>query len=348
MNETTENRRTHTLADVARLAGVSVSTAARVLRGSKYPVAPELREKVNLVAQEIGYVPNLLARSLRGGAATTVGLVVGDILDPYYGEIASSITKHAESQHSMLAIVCNMQRDPVLELRYCKQLWEHRVGGLILAGGGFDQWSQLGELIQLVPQIVKSGVSVTTLSPRGLSVESFSVDNRLVGEMAAASLVEKGHRRIGVILGPLKNEVTQQRLTGVAKVCTQNGVGFSVVHTDYAPESGARAIDQLLKELPNVTGIVAGSYLTAMTAISRLAESGLDVPSDVSVVGIGSLRSPSCYRPQLTTVDLRLAECGQAALDLIAARIKRRPDPDWNERMPLMVEGTTLAAPRAV
>lgn len=337
--------RAPTLNDVAQIAGVSVSTAARVLRQSSYPVDQALQEKVKAAALAIGYVPNLLARNLRGGSATTVGLIVGDIRDPYYGEIASSITERAESEHGMLAIVCNMQRDPVLELSYCKQLWEHRVGGLILAGGGFDQWSYLAELSELVPQIVKSGVMVATLSPRSLAVEKFTVDNRLVGELAANALIEKGHRRIGIILGPLKNEVTQQRLAGVSNRCTEMGVGFSVVHTDYSPESGARAMGQLMEELPGLTGVIAGSYLTAMTAIAKLAESGLNVPGNVSVVGIGSLRARPWYKPELTTIDLGLASCGAGALDLIAARIKGNADPEWRGQLPLFLEGTTLAPP---
>jgi LacI family transcriptional regulator len=224
-------------------------------------------------------------------------------------------------------------------------LWEHRVGGLILAGGGFDQWSHLSELTQLIPQIVKSGVSVATLSPRSLTVEKFAVDNRLVGEMAARALVEKGHRRIGIILGALKNEITQQRLAGVTHVCTQNGVGFAVVHTDYSSDSGAHAVKQLLRELPGLTGLVAGSYLTAMTAISQLIDMGLSVPDDISVVGIGSLKARPSSKPQLTTVDLMLSNCGAAALDLIAARIKGHPDPEWGGQAPQFIPGTTLAAP---
>src|SRR5690606_34745341 len=100
--------RSPTLADVAKKAGVSVSTAARALGTSRYRVHPGMKQMVLAAAEELGYVPNMLARSLRGGAPTTVGIVLGDILDPYYGEIASVITTQSESAHSMLAIVCNM------------------------------------------------------------------------------------------------------------------------------------------------------------------------------------------------------------------------------------------------
>lgn len=334
-----------TLNDVAERAGVSVSTAARVLRGSSYPVGADLQEKVREAARSIGYVPNMLARNLRGGGSTIVGLVVGDIVDPYYGEIASAITERAESEHSLLAIVCNMQRDPILELRYCKQLWEHRVGGLILAGGGFDQWSHLAELTDLIPQIVKSGVVVTTLSPRSLPVPRFSVDNYTVGKMAAEQLVAAGHRRVGIILGQLKNEVTQQRLAGATQVCAQNGVGYGVVHTDYSADSGAEAISQLLREWPGLTGVVAGSHQTAVTAIARLTEMGLSVPGDLSVVAIGSTRSRSSFMPQISAIDLRLSTCGTAALDHIASRLKGLPEPEPADEKPVIVEGSTLAPP---
>ncbi len=116
-----------TLVEVAKAAGVSVSTAGRVLRDADYHVDPALGERVREAAARLGYVANVLARSLRGGTPGLVGLIVGDMLDPYYAEIAEAVTQHAESTHGLLALVCNMQRDPLLEIKYCRQLWEHRV-----------------------------------------------------------------------------------------------------------------------------------------------------------------------------------------------------------------------------
>ena len=154
-----------TLADVARTAGVSVSTAGRVLRDQGWPVEEGLKQRVLAAAAQLAYVPNVMARTLRGGAPAAVGLIVGNMLDPYYGEIAEIVTKHAEQMAGkMLVMVCNMQRDPALEIDYCRRLWEHRVAGLILAGGGFDQTTRHDELAELLARMERSGVTITTLN----------------------------------------------------------------------------------------------------------------------------------------------------------------------------------------
>jgi LacI family transcriptional regulator len=309
-----------TLQDVARLAGVSTSTAARVLRGAGNSVNAALSARVQGAAREAGYVPNVLARSLRGSGPRMVGLVVGDMLDPYYGAIADAVTRHAEAGHGMIALVCNMQRDPLLELRYCHQMWEHRVAGLILAGGGFDQWSHLDRLAAVVEQMTRSGIVVTTLSPRGLPVPAFCVDNAEVGELLAGHLAEAGHRRVGVVLGPVQNEVTQLRLRGIARRFAAAGVGFQVVHTDYSAEAGARAAQAMLAADPTLTGFVGGSDAMATGIVNWLRGAGHAVPQQVSVVGIGATRLAQLCRPSLVTVDVRLPESGRAALDFIAAR----------------------------
>jgi LacI family transcriptional regulator len=333
-----------TLQDVARRAEVSTSTAARVLRGTDQSVNAALRERVRSAAREIGYVPNVLARSLRGGGPRMVGLVVGDMLDPYYGAIADAVTRHAESAHGMIALVCNMQRDPLLELRYCHQMWEHRVAGLILAGGGFDQWSHLDRLAQVVEQMTRSGIIVTTLSPRNLPVPTFCVDNVEVGELAAEHLVDAGHRRIGIVLGPVQNEVTQLRLHGVSRRLAAAGVGFRILHTDYTAEAGAKAMHALLACDPTLTGFIGGSDAMATGMVNWLRGAGYAVPRQISVVGIGGTQLAQLCRPRLVTVDVSLAESGRAALDFIAAGTE---DGDAVPRQippPRLIPGDSVAA----
>ncbi len=182
-----QRQRSPTLADVASSAGVSVSTAGRVLRDEGWPVEESLKERVRVAADLLGYVPNVMARTLRAGAPAMVGLVIGNMLDPYYGEIAEAVTCHSEHTSRMLTMVCNMQRDPRLELDYCRRLWEHRVAGLVLAGGGFDQFTHHDELAALVEKMERGGVVVATLSPRDLDVPSFHVDNTEVGRRKGKS-----------------------------------------------------------------------------------------------------------------------------------------------------------------
>jgi LacI family transcriptional regulator len=333
-----------TIADVAARAGVSVSTASRVLRGADARVEPELARRVRAGAASLGYFRNALAQSLRHGASTMVGLVVGDMLDPYYGEIAEVVTQRAEAMHGMAALVCNMQRDPLLEIKYCQQLCEHRVSGLILAGGGFDQWTHFAELSSLIERVTAAGIVVACLSPRGLNAPVFCIDNEALGAAMAGQLLQAGHRRIGVLLGSAQSEATQQRLKGAEYALALHGARFQILHGDYAPSSGARMIDELLARDGDITGVVVGSDAMAVGVRDRLLELGRRVPAHISIVSVGNTGIGRLGAPPLTTIDLSLAACSAAALDHVAGR-GRGEGADPPRFSMSVVPGGTLAKP---
>jgi len=310
-------QRPSTIIQVAEHAGVSVSTAARVLRGSELPVAKHVAQRVRASAREVGYVPNAAARSLRGTRPGMIGLIVGDMLDSYYGQIAEAITHAAEAQHGMLAIVCNMRRDPLLEVKHCRQLWEHRVSGLILAGGGFDQHVCKDELATLVQAMQGSGVVVTTLGPRFVDAPSYCVDNRLVGKLAAVHLLEAGHRNVGLITGSTRSETARQRLAGSMEAFAAAGAEASTRHASFVSDSVLAATASLIREHPEITAILAGSDSMARTIIAYLGSVGISVPKQISVIGIGNTMAAS-VTPSLSTVELHLAACARAALNCIA------------------------------
>jgi LacI family transcriptional regulator len=311
-----------TLKDVAAQAGVSLATAGRVLRNETYPVDKVLAERVRQVAITLGYVPNVIARSLRGGAPSMVGLIIGDMVEPYYAEIAEAITQHAESTHKALAIVCNMQRDPLLELKYCQQLWEHRVSGLVLAGGGFDQQEHKEALRSLLSRMVQSGVIVTALSPRDLGIPEFAVDNVVVGRMMAEELTKHGHRKIGIISGPPQSPVTQLRVSGAIEAIEKVGGEYEVTNSTLNPGAGAAAVERLVSIRPDLTGFIVGSGSIALGVMRKLRELGRQIPRDASVVTVGNTRLAEWSDPPLVTIDIRLADCGRQALDYIHNKLK--------------------------
>ena len=126
-----------TLKDVAQRAGVSVPTASRVLSGSSYPVVSALRERVQEVARELDYVPNAQAQGLLRGNTGTIGVLVGDVGDPYFSEIVNGIHDRATAEN-LLVTICHTERDPERELGYFKMLQSHRAHSVILAGSGLD------------------------------------------------------------------------------------------------------------------------------------------------------------------------------------------------------------------
>jgi LacI family transcriptional regulator len=314
------------------------------MRNDGWPVDPALRDRVSETASRLGYVANILARTLRGSGPSLVGLVAGNMLDPYYGEIAEAVTRYAEAAHPMLAMVCNMQRDPLLELKYCRQLWEHRVAGLILAGGGFDQISHNDVLAALLQQMTASGVVVAVLSPRDLEAPQFCVDNRRVGQMAAAELIKHGHRRVGIAIGRVQNLVRRQRLEAMVAAFDAAGVGHVVLEPSLPSEPEA-AISNALSYNRDITGLVASTHMISMGIINEVQRVGLSVPKDISVVAIGNANLLEWSTPRLTHIDLNLEACGQAALDFIAASVSGQAGREVATILPKLVQGNSVTLP---
>lgn len=308
-----------TLVDVARTAGVSLSTAARVLRNASYPVDDQLRNKVNAAAKSLGYVPNLVARRLRGGKQGVVGLVIGDMLDSHYGIIAEAVTERAESAHSTFAIVCNMQRDPLLEIKYLRKLLEYRVDGIIMAGGGFDQWTHREALVETIDELKRAGTTVVSLMPRNIEVPVFSADNEAVGLTIARFIVENGHTKIGILLGPARNEMTKLRMQAMTSYLSGYAVDYAIANIDSTPEAGSQGAAEMLARNPDFTALICGSDAIAFGATNYLRGEGIDIPGRISVMGLGNTRLATLCTPRLTTVEMNFDQAGRAALDFIVS-----------------------------
>ncbi|WP_037085046.1 LacI family DNA-binding transcriptional regulator [Neorhizobium vignae] len=311
--------RNPTLVDVAKAADVSVSTAARVLRKSGYPVDIKLKEKVDAAAKSLGYVPNLVARRLRGGKQGVVGLVIGDMLDAHYGMIAETVTQRAETAHSTFAMVCNMQRDPLLEIKYLRKLLEYRVDGIILAGGGFDQWTHHEALAETVEELKRAGTIITSLMPRNIEVPVFSADNEAIGLTKAQFIVQNGHTKIGILLGPARNQMTKLRMQAMTSHLSGCSVDYAIANIESTPEAGALGAAEMLTRNPDFTALICGSDAIAFGAINHLRAEGIDIPGRISVMGLGNTRLATLCTPALTTVEMNFDQAGRAALDFIAS-----------------------------
>ncbi|MDR1213912.1 MAG: LacI family transcriptional regulator [Propionibacteriaceae bacterium] len=308
-----DTRRYPTLADIAERAQVSVATAGRALQENpKNLVRPEVVERVRDAAREFGYVPNAVARSLRGASPATVGLIIGDMLDPYFGQIGAAVTEEANSL-SKLALVANIQRDPLRELEWCERLWRQRVGGLILAGGGFDQNTYQAELKDLLERMIRSGTRVIALSHRNLGIPYISVDNSQVGRLAAHRVLHAGHRRVGLVFGP-ESLATRERVVAIEDHLDRRGASWTMVSRGYNASAGAEAADVFMQSPQPPTAIIAGSDSIAVGCQQRLYELGYRVPTDVSVTSIGATVLGRMATPRIASVDLKTTEAGRAAV----------------------------------
>jgi LacI family transcriptional regulator len=301
------------IAEVARLAGVSIATASRVVSSADYPVSAHARERVLDAARTLDYVPNALARGLLKSQVPVVGVIVHDITDPYFAEIVRGVDD-AASETGYLVITCSSERKAERESSYIRLLRQIRAAAVIFAGSGLDDPALNEELPKHVAAMRASGAAVVHLSPHALGEPEVSVDN--VGGIAAmvAALVGLGHRRIAFLAGPGSLYVARQRLAGYLSGLREAGLAHDprlVVATGFTAEDGAQAVDTLLATNAPFTAIACANDLLALGALQRLHALGIDVPRDVSVAGFDDIPIAAMTAPSLSTVRLPLREMGR-------------------------------------
>ena len=301
------------ITDVARLAGVSVATASRVVSAADYAVSATTRARVLEAAEALDYVPNALARGLLKSYIPVVGVIVHDITDPYFAEVVRGV-EDAASVGGFLVITCSSDRVPERELSYVRLLRSMRTGALVFAGSGLDHPQLNDEMGRHVAAMRAYGAAVVHLSPHGLGEPDVGVDNATgIAEMVAA-LVELGHREIAFLGGPMRLHVARHRLDGYRRGLAAAGIPFDerlVLETAFNREAGVDGVDRLLVGDAPFTAILAANDLLALGALQRLAELGIRVPDDVSVAGFDDIQTAGLVAPSLSTVHLPLQEIGR-------------------------------------
>jgi LacI family transcriptional regulator len=318
------------LIDVAEHAGVSIATASRALSGAS-GVSESLAERVRAVAAELGYVANVHARSLASGASPGIGLVVHEIGDPYFAEIASGVLEVAAA-HGRMVQICHTGRDPFTEVAQLRALVHARVGIIVVAGSGHldrDVQSAMKAQVQGF-EAVGGRVAVIGRHPQ-LGVDAVVPDNGAGGRAIAEHLLQLGHRRIAVASGSRRLATMADRLVGIEQALGAHGLKLAdlpVVEAEFTLDGGKEAARRILDQHPDVTAILALNDDMAVGVLSVLGERGIAVPGDVSVTGFDDVTVAEHLSPALTTVHLPMKEMGRQALELAllprAARPRRR------------------------
>jgi LacI family transcriptional regulator len=299
---------TVTVKDIAAAVGVSVATVSNVLNG-RPNVGRALREKVLRVAEQLGYRPNRAARAMRTGRTSAIGLVLPDLTNPFFPELAQAVENTARSLGLLVCLV-DSQGSAEGESDGFALLMQHAVDGVI--------WCPLSARI---PRDLKRlGRPVVLIDrPRpGYSVvhADYSMGGRLLAEYA----LRMGHRCVGLLSGPQHLESARQRREGFLnaypdrlRIAWEVEVGFDGVLT---PEAvGA------LQRRAGATLLVAGNDLIAISAMRWLTERGVRVPDDVSVTGFDNIRWADLVTPRLTTVAQPIGSIGAKAVELMQERM---------------------------
>jgi LacI family transcriptional regulator len=318
------------LADVAERVGVSLATASRAL-ASRDGVSEQVANRVRQVAHDLGYVANLHARTLAGGSTSTVGLIVHQIDDPYFSEIASGVIQAADEQ-DLIVQICHSGRDPRRELRQIRNLIAQRVGVLIIAGSGYVDPRLEAEAKAELSAFQDAGGRVAVIGRHFLRADAVRPDNEAAGEVVTDHLLSLGHRRIAVVAGPMRLTTVADRLAGVASALERNGLSLAavpVVPTDFTRDGGCGAAEQILREHPQTSAIIALNDAMAIGVLSALKSHGVPVPDRMSVAGVDDVAVAADLAPSLTTVRLPMAEMGRVALAMAlkprSSRSRKRP-----------------------
>jgi LacI family transcriptional regulator len=301
------------LVDVAEAAGVSLASASRAMSGGS-GISPEVAAHVRRIAQQLGYEPNLHARGLAGGLVPTIGLVVHEIGDPYFSEIASGVIRSAAVENRSVQIA-QADRTPGSELAQVQALLRQRVGSIIIAGSGYADARNEEGMAAALTDFTLAGGRAAVIGRHHLPVDAVLPDNHRAGMSVGRHLAELGHRRIGVVAGPLELNTVSDRIAGLREGIADAGAELTVVSKAFTREGGIAGARELHGQ--GVTAIVGLNDAMAIGILSELRTEGIRVPEDVSVVGFDDIAVAADVAPSLTTARIPMFDMGRHAVELI-------------------------------
>ena len=302
--------------DVAARSGVSFQTTSKVLNG-KGSVSEQTRERILSAAKDLGYVPNILARSLVTRITQAIGLVASDFGDPNLSRFIVGAEQEARRQ-GYVVVIASIDPDGTGGDRATRALIERRVDGVLLAA------PQMEEDVKTARLINRQVPTVSLHHVPGGGVATVGSDHSLTGLLATRHLIERGHRQIATITGPLSRRVTRSRLQGYRRALEEAGMRYEaslIEEADWQISGGFEATRGLLSRRPGVTAIFAQNDTMAIGVLSFLRELGRRVPEDCAVVGCDDLEVAAHTVPPLTSVRVPFHETGEQAMRLLLAMI---------------------------
>ena len=301
-----------TIVDVARRAGVSKSTVSLVLRGSSL-VADSTRERVAEAMTELGYIYHRGAATLRGAKSGVIGMVINDLSNPFYVELAIGIERACQGG-AYIPFLANTAENPVRQQQVIRSMREHGAAGLVLAPAIGASASELKPLLAGLPV-----VQVMRRLP-GLKASLVAPENKEGARKATAHLIANGHKRIAFVGGLPSMLVRDERLAGYRVALQEAGIPLDlslVVETTINYAGGGAAAPQLLNLHEPTTAALCFNDVVAIGLVRGLAEAGVSVGVDFAVIGFDDIEEAKHTLPALTSVVVNGRDLGSRAAQLL-------------------------------
>ncbi len=304
------------LVDVAKLAGVSPMTVSRVVRGSG-PVSVDVRRRVEAAIAETGYMPNVLARSLRSKRTNLIALLVTDLTNPFFTTLAHGV-EAAANDAGMMVILGNSNEDQDEEELYVTMLLQRQIDGVLIVPAG------AGERVIKKCREQDTPLVVLDRRIRRGAADVVRTDSRVGAYEMGRYIASLGHSRTAILTGPRSVSTAMDRAAGFRDAMREAGHERSVqvVHGRFSIESGAEMARAIMSRPDRPTAIFAGNNFIAIGVLHALEDMNIRVPEDVAVVGFDDLPSAMVTFPFLTVVAQPALEMGRRAVELLVERIQ--------------------------
>ncbi len=310
-----------TIVDVARRAGVSVSTVSHVINGTRF-VSPETKALVQSSIESLGFVPNAVARSLARASTKTIGVAVSTSTNSYFMDVVCAI-EQACGELGQMVFLADTKDDPEIELKVVKALHQRRVDGIILAPSADPKRAAIRYLKEnQVPCVLVDRLLDEELDQVGVTNES-SMRN------LTEHLIGLGHKRIAYVAGQPGFRTTQERIDGYKAALRSHGldVDEAIIICGNATMSEAAVAAKTVLALPErPTAIISGNNLATIGVMQAIRAAGLKVPEDVAIAGFDDFEWADSFEPRLTVIAQPCAKIGHEAANLLARRIGNMDD----------------------
>jgi len=298
-----------TLRDIAKMVGISPSTASRALNNNT-AISEEIRKRVFKAARESNYIPNSLARGLALKRSRLVGLLVPSIANPFFAEVSRGAHDMAWERSYVVAL-CDTQRSFDREEALSQRLLQSQVDGVIVAGGVMPE-ARIRNWRQSDVPLVLAGRRVA-----GSGFSSVAVDDASAGYQATEYLLSKGRRKVVFFAGPFDSPATRDRHRGYLEAMEARGLAPALSQGDYSMERGFQEAAKIVESPNRPDAVFAANDLMAIGLIMGLAGFGVRVPDDIAIMGCDDIPMGALIKPALSTVRIPMYEMGQRAMALL-------------------------------